>query len=153
MVRFFNRYGDRPIDIWSAHGVHTMSQQTVCFWCRRFSEDPNASVLDLPRPGAPRYGRSPRNIHAVWALVRQNNRYTIKQIAAIRHLSTGTVSNILHKDLEMRKLCARFVPKVLTDDQKRARLLACQRNLARLQQEPLLLHHIVTGDECYIYLP
>ncbi len=128
-----------------------MSQQTVRFWCRRFAGDPNASVLDLPRSGAPRWGCSARNIRSVQRLIRQNNRLTIKEIATVLHISSGTVSNILHKDLHLKKLCARFIPKILTPHQKAERLRICQDNMARLAQEPLLLHHIISGDESWVY--
>ncbi len=147
-MRFFTQYRDRPINIWTrlhrVHGVQTMSQQTVRFWHHRFSQDGNASVLDLPRPGAPHHGRSP------W-IIRQNNHFTIRQMSAILHVSSGTLSNILHKDLNLIKLCTWYVPKVLTPTQKAAWLQACRRNLAWLQTEPLLLHHIVSGDESWVF--
>ncbi len=61
------------------------------------------------------------------------------------------IFNILHKDLKLKKLCACFIPKVLTDAQKAQRLQICRDNLARLAREPLLLHNIILGNESWVY--
>ncbi len=75
----------------------------------------------------------------------------IKEISNVLRISSGTVWNIIHKDLCLKKLCAHFVPKVLTNAQKAQCLQMCIDNLAKLAQEPLLLHHIVSGDESRVY--
>jgi len=40
-------------------------------------------------------------------------------------ISKGSVQTILKKNLNMRKLCAKIVPKVLTDEQKQERVDCC----------------------------
>ncbi len=67
----------------------------------------------------------------------------------------GTCHKILRQDLKMRKLAARYVPKVLSAEQKQQRVDICRENLDRLRQEPLLLRHVITGDEswCYCFNP
>ena len=34
----------------------------------------------------------------------------------------GTVHNIIHGELTMRKICAKFVPRALSDEQKEIRI-------------------------------
>jgi hypothetical protein len=40
-------------------------------------------------------------------------------------ISNGSVQTILKEDLNMQKLCAKIVPKVLTDEQKQGRVDCC----------------------------
>jgi tRNA U54 and U55 pseudouridine synthase Pus10 len=44
----------------------------------------------------------------------------------------------------MRKVCAKMVPKQLTDEQKQKRLEICQDILDRQDD---FLDHVITGDE------
>jgi len=40
----------------------------------------------------------------------------VRDIAEIVGISVDKVHNILHKELEMKKLCARWMPRLLTID-------------------------------------
>ncbi|UYV63821.1 hypothetical protein LAZ67_2005754 [Cordylochernes scorpioides] len=51
----------------------------------------------------------------------------------------------------MRKVCAKLVPKVLTQDQKELRVLRCQELLDLIQNEPDFLNSVVTGDESWMF--
>ena len=44
--------------------------------------------------------------------------YELREIPKIANISTEGVHNILHNHLNIRKLCARWPPRVLTDQQK-----------------------------------
>ncbi len=58
---------------------------------------------------------------------------------------------ILHNELNMKKVCAKLVPKNLTPDQK----LICQQIdsdfLERLNEAPGLIENIITCDETWIF--
>ncbi len=88
-------------------------------------------------------------------LVTQDNRRSIRELSAQVKISSGSTHKILHDDLHMKKLAARFVPKILSDEQKARHAQVAQENLDRLGREPQLLRSIVTGDEswCYVYDP
>ena len=58
---------------------------------------------------------------------------------------------IITEDLGMRKICAKMVPKLLSDDQKERRVLVCKDILERLETEPNLLGKVITGDESWIF--
>ena len=61
-----------------------------------------------------------------------------------------TVRRILHKDLQMRKICAKWVPHHLTELQKWTRYETCRINLERFQQEgQAMLNHIIAVDETW----
>ena len=48
-------------------------------------------------------------------------RVSIGTISAQFDVSVGTVQSINREELEMRKICAKFVPSVLREDQKERR--------------------------------
>ncbi len=155
IIKYFSAKGDTPIQIWrrlrEVHGVHTLSQAAVRNWTRRFNMDPNANCLDKPRCGGPKTACRPRVIARVRRLVREDNCRTVRDIALQARISVGSAHNILKKDLGLTKIAARYVPKLLTQEQKQRRVQICQENLQRVQTEPFLLRHVVTGDESWIY--
>ena len=55
------------------------------------------------------------------------------EIAEAIGISKGRVGYILHEDLNMKKLCARWVPRLLTADQKRTRMEISEQCLERLK--------------------
>ncbi len=67
-------------------------------------------------------------------------------------MSTGSVHNILKKDLALTKISAKFVPKILTDDQCQRRVEAAQKCTDMVAEDATVLQQIVTGDESWICL-
>jgi len=54
-------------------------------------------------------------------MVMEDRRLTVRQTAANAGMSLGSVDTILH-DLKMRKVSARWVPRMLTDENKASRV-------------------------------
>ena len=46
-----------------------------------------------------------------------------------------TVTGIIHNQLDMRRICARWIPKLLNTDQKRLRVECCGQLLKRFERE------------------
>ncbi len=93
------------------------------------------------------------NITAVCTLLTADPRLTVCAIADELNTSKDTVSTIIHHDMGCRKICVRFVPHVLTAEQKQYRL-ACSHDLVdTTNHDPNFLTSIVTGDEswCFLY--
>ena len=55
------------------------------------------------------------NIAAVKIVVEQDARLSVKGIASCTGISEGSVQTILKKRLDLRKVCARWVPHLLTE--------------------------------------
>ncbi|UYV84494.1 hypothetical protein LAZ67_X002369 [Cordylochernes scorpioides] len=108
-------------------------------------------VADEPRSGRPTTARTDENVDRVLEVLRTDRRLSIQQIADTLHMSTFVVHGIVTEDLQMRKVCAKFVPKVLTQDQKELRVLRCQELLDLIQNEPGFLNSVVTGDESWMF--
>ena len=51
-------------------------------------------------------------------MVEQDARLSVKDIASCTGISEGSVQTILKKRLDLRKVCARWVPHLLTEEQK-----------------------------------
>ncbi len=79
-------------------------------------------------------------------------RLTVRRLAVQSGVSTGSVHNILKKDLGLTKIAAKFMPKVLTDDQCQRHVQAAQKCTDMVAMDPTVLQQIITGDESWIYL-
>jgi len=56
--------------------------------------------------------------------MRENRRLTVRSIAEQVNINRETVKKILTEDLDMRKVCAKMVPKELTEEQKQRRVFS-----------------------------
>ncbi len=155
MIKFMTVQNMRPIDIWwrlrHVHGTQTLCQVSVRNWVRKFEANPQLSCLDKAHPGCPRFAQTQRKINSVRRFLGEDARHSIREIAVLCGISVGTAHRIVTKELKLHKIASRFVPKILTDDQKQRRLQAARNNLQRLVDKPLLLRNIVTGDESWVH--
>lgn len=90
------------------------------------------SVEDDPRAGAPKCATNDENIDAVHSIVMNDRRVTITHIAETLSISSASIWRILSTELHMKKLSARWVPRMLTADQMRTRVQVSKQLLARL---------------------
>jgi len=100
-----------------------MKKTAVYKWVKRFSEG-RESVTDEERSGWPATSRTEENIAKVCQIVRENHRLTVRNIAEQVNIDRETVRKILIEDLDMRKVCAKMVPKELTEEQKQSRVFS-----------------------------
>lgn len=126
-----------------------MSVSSVQKWHKKFKTGQDA-VTDQPRPGRPKSGRSEDNIIMVRALVDQDRCKTVRKLSEESALPVATVFRILKHDLQMRLVNAKFVPRLLSDEQKAFRKRLCEENLMRFLDEDTFTARIVTGDETWV---
>jgi histone-lysine N-methyltransferase SETMAR len=67
-------------------------------------------------------------------MVLDDRRMKVREIAGTKGISKGRVRCILHEDLSMRKICARWLPRLLTADQKRTRMKISEQCLERFKK-------------------
>ena len=94
-----------------------MSRSRVFEWHKRFKEG-REEVEDDARSGRPSSTRTEDNVERVRQKVREDRRMTVRMVAYELGINRETVWKIITEDLEMRKLCAKMVPKLLNNDQK-----------------------------------
>ena len=75
----------------------------------------------------------------------------MRRIVENTGFSQGTVHRILTKHLNLRRLSCKFVPKILTTEQRDQRVAMCRQNLANLTADPVFLEKILTGDESWLH--
>ena len=108
-------------------------------------------IEDDPRSGRPSTSRTADNIERLKQMVRADRRLTVRMIAEQLSINKDTVWRIITENLEMRKVCAKMVPKLLSEDQKQQRLAVCQDIIEHLEDDPDLLRRVNTGDESWIF--
>ena len=84
-----------------------------------------------PRSGRSRTAANDQMIDAVRASIEDDPHSTYIQIEAILGISSPSINLIVHDHLNLRKVCARWVPHQLTDDQKQTRVQFCHQALNR----------------------
>jgi len=94
------------------YGDNAMKKTEVYKWVKRFSEGRD-SVTDEERSGRPATSRTEENIAKIHQIMRENRRLTVRSIAEQVNIDRETVRKILTEDLDMRKVCAKMVPKEL----------------------------------------
>jgi len=96
---------------------NAMKKTAVYKWVKRFSEG-RESITTEERSGRPATSRTKENIANVCQILRKNRRLTVRSIAEQVNIDRETVKKILTEDLDVRKVCAKMVPKELTEEQK-----------------------------------
>jgi transposase len=92
----------------------------VTKWCREFSEG-RTDIHDEQRSGRPPF-ISDDLLQEIEGEIRANRRVTIREMHhIIPEVSETTIHEAVIEKLGYRKLCARWVPKMLTDDHKTKR--------------------------------
>jgi len=121
---FFSMHGKAPKEIntilTQTLGEHAPSYATVKNWVAQFKSG-DFYTCDAPRPGRPKTVTTPESIDQIHALILEDRRISAKSIAEHLAISRERVGSIIHEDLDMRKLSAKWVPKCLKADRKRQR--------------------------------
>ena len=99
------------------YGPQTISMHTVISGVKAFKAG-KCFVEDDTCPGRPKTSVSNANITAVKIVVEQDVRLSVKAIASCTGISEGSVQTILKKRLGLRRVCTRWVPDLLTEEQK-----------------------------------
>jgi len=77
------------------------------------------SVEDHPHSGRPSTSRTNKNVKKIREQINENNQYTIDEISEATGVSWSSCQLILTVDLNMRCIATKFVPSLLTQDQKK----------------------------------
>ncbi|XP_017475512.1 PREDICTED: putative uncharacterized protein FLJ37770 [Rhagoletis zephyria] len=93
---------------------------TVKYWVAEFKRGRTRSQ-DEHRSGRPNEVTTPEMVKKIHKAVMDDRRPKVPELADIVGISKSTVHRILSENLEMRKQCPRWVPHLLTLDQKQCR--------------------------------
>ncbi|GBN90118.1 hypothetical protein AVEN_246289-1 [Araneus ventricosus] len=102
------------------YGEQRFTRCTIFRWCQRY-EAGRVNIKVLPRSGQAHVVTNSATISAVDDLIRQNRRITTRVIAVELSIIKGTVYHKIHRKLGYGNVCAQWVPKNLSENQKMAR--------------------------------
>ncbi|XP_011146696.2 putative uncharacterized protein FLJ37770 [Harpegnathos saltator] len=102
-----------------AFGDNTMSQPRVYEWYKRFQEG-REDIEDDARSGRPSTSTSDENVEKVKEIVLAN-RITIREVAEEIGISYGSCEAIFTNVLNMKRVAAKFVPKLQNLQRKQHR--------------------------------
>lgn len=134
-----------------AYGDTAAKKTAVYKWYKRFQEG-RECTMDDARTGRPATKTS-SHVADVKNLLDKDRRITIREIVLRLDCGYGTVFRILHDQLNMRRVCARWIPKQLSIEQKLVRAECSKQMIRRFEREGAdFLERIVTVDETWISL-
>ena len=118
-------------------------------WVKAFKAG-KISVEDNTRPGRPKTSVTKANIAAVKIVVEQDARLSVKDIASCTGISEGSVQAILKKRLDLKKVCARWVPHLLTEEQR----FKCARELLKTYKgcNSRVISNLLKGDKTWEHM-
>ena len=132
-----------------AYGNDAMSRARCLEWQARFKRG-RTSLEDDEGSGRPSTSSTPKNVETILRLVHEDHRRTVKDIAAIVNVSYGTVQTILTCDLNMHRVGAKFVPRLLTPEQKEHCVAICYELRQRAVDDPSFISRVITGDDSWV---
>ena len=108
----------------TAFGGQAMCRSKTFQWFSRFKAG-RTSTYDDERSGRPVSSSTPEIIERVRQIIREDRRHTIDEVSMLVEINDGTCHKILTEDLKMRCVASKFVPRLLSVNQKQQRLEIC----------------------------
>lgn len=124
----------------------SVSKQLVYKWHGRFTK----GVTDIAPRGRPPC-KNDGQIRAVQDVIDSDRRKTVRDVAESAGCSKSTAQRVLTKELRMSHVSARWVPRLLTVEEKLTRVRTSRGFLARCRRDPTFLSRIITTDETWVH--
>ena len=134
----------------TAFGASCMNQTSVFEWHKRFKEG-RESGRDDERCGRNKDVNTPELITQIKNFMDKDSHVSIERISAQFDVSVGIVHTIIREELKMRKICTKFVPRVLKEDQKERHCHDSREMVELINLHPTVLDALVTCNESWIY--
>ena len=155
VIKFLHFQGKSPSDIFNEmkniYGDKSPSYFVIKYWIRKLKCGFN-DIRDEARSGRPQSRITEKFISKIKNIVLEDRCITLKQLEFESGLSHGTVSRILHDHLDMSKVSARWVPRLLTEEMKAERKRCSEVLLEQFDSIPNFFDRLVTVDETWVYL-
>lgn len=138
-------------ELFNTYGNQCPSYSTVFRWHREFQRG-RKSIEDDKHTGRPTDSVTAENMERVRNFLNEHRKVSITTISTNLSLSRTAIFAILHDHLHYRKLCARWVPRILTDVQKLVRHDLSRQLLDMYEEDPRdFERRLITCDETWLH--
>ena len=158
VIEFLTAEGVVPIDIHRrmklVYGEACVDVSTVRRWAKELAETSPAEtdLHDKARCGRPNSASDVQHQERVDEMIQANRRIKVREVSEMLGISVGSAQFVIHDVLGYRKLCARWVPHMLSPELKLNRSRVSEELLARYTDEgEAFIRRIVTGDETWVH--
>ena len=147
-----NGFSASQIHTWlvNAWGEDEISLRRVQCLCQEFRSGERSTAERLPGSGRPRSSITEENINMVKELVEANNQLSCAALEMMSGIPARTIQRILTDELGKKSLCARWVPHLLSQENRDARLRQAKEILKALRTRRISRRLIIV-DEKWIY--
>ncbi|UYV64507.1 hypothetical protein LAZ67_3001027 [Cordylochernes scorpioides] len=94
---------------------------------------------------------NPEKVSQISNLIKENPRIGLRDIEKETRISKSLVGSIIKEDLQLKKTPSKFVPKMLTIQQKENRVEVAKKMLEMVEENPNWKEKVITGDETWVY--
>lgn len=155
VIKYLHKKGLTPKQIYEdmqcTLGQSCPSYTMVKKWAAEFKRG-RVSIADDPRPGRPTTATNPHNVAIICDMIMKDRRLKVREIADIVGISYERTQNIIVNELGFSKVSARWVPKLLSVEQKITRLTISRDCLDLYEADPQdFLDRYVTMDETWVH--
>jgi len=133
-----------------AYGEDCLSHTQCYEWYQHFKSG-RTSIEDDPKSGRPSSSTGDNHIEKVRSVTRENRRLTIREVSEEVGICKSSCHTILTDKMKMHRVATKFVPCLLTEEQKQNRVSVSQELLDRLNTDENFLKNVITGDEMWVY--
>ncbi len=84
-------------------------------------------------------------------MIKTDRRLTVREIAELLDISVGSAHTILKDKLNMSRVCARWIPRLLTPEQKQNRVDVCLEWKRFVEEDRDWWKSVITADESWVY--
>lgn len=131
------------VTAWGAECV--CSLRHVQRLAKEFNDGDRDSIKRKGGSGRRRTSRSAENVETIRQLIEDNPRLSTNALSVMTEIEETAVRRILHKDLNKKSVCAKWIPHTLTDLMKQNRVTGCQTILDNINGSVMVI------DEKWLY--
>jgi hypothetical protein len=128
-----------------AFGEQALSQARTFEWFKCF-KDGRECVEDRKHSGRPSTCTTPEMIAKVREIILQDRRQTIHNVCNRVGLSYASCQCLLADELNTRRIAAKFVLRLLNNDQRDHQVQVCTKLQKAVRHNPNFLSRVITGD-------
>ena len=110
------------------------------------------SVEDQDRSGRPQTAITEEAVQQIEKLLQESHNWSLRELAERSGIPRKTVCRILKDKLYHVKISAKWVPHLLSKEQKETRQFMEYNNILRFKAYPDMLKKVIALDESWVFL-